>query len=253
MEKGLHVLQYDKIRVEGVEDLKALKPDLMITCAFGQILSQEIIDIAKIGVFNIHASLLPKYRGASPINEAILRGEKETGVTIMRTDIGIDTGDIIYKTSTEIKEQETAGELSERLSVIGANAIEKVVLDLLDGKVEYVKQPENDFPYTRIIKKEDAKIDFNEKAEDVANKVRAYNPAPVAYATLNGEPFKIYKAKVSDKTGDVGKVLENEKKLIIGCKDKSVEFLVVQKCGGKPMNAVDFLRGNRLELGKEFK
>ena len=253
MEKGLPVLQYDKIRLEGVEDLKTLKPDLMITCAFGQILSQEIIDIGKIGVFNIHASLLPKYRGASPINEAILRGEKETGVTIMRTDIGIDTGDIIYSVKTDIGKDETAGELAERLSIIGANAIEKVVLDLIDGKVEYVKQPENDFPYTRIIKKEDAKIDFNETAENIVNKIRAYNPSPVAYATLNGEPFKIYKAEVCDKTGEVGKILESEKRLIIGCKDKSVQLKVVQKCGGKPMSAVDFLRGNRLEVGKEFK
>ena len=253
IEKGLPVFQYAKIRLEGVEDLKSLKPDLLITCAFGQILSQEILDIAKYGVFNIHASLLPKYRGASPINQAILDGEKITGITIMKTDIGIDTGDIIYQRSLEILENETAGELSNRLSVLGAECIEKVINDLLANKIEYKKQGENNSSYTKMIKKEMAKIDFSLSAESVNNLIRAYNPSPVAYCFLNGEPFKIYSAEVTDGNGKIGTVIDNEKGLVVACGEGAIRLLKVQKCGGKPLNIADFVRGNKLEIGTELK
>lgn len=245
---GVPVYQYDKIRVEGVNDLKALKPDLMITCAFGQILSQEILDIAPLGVINIHASLLPKFRGASPIQTSILAGEKKTGVTIMKTDIGIDTGDIICAIETDILETETAGELFDRLSLIGAKAIDKALDMFLTGKVDYTPQDEEKASHTKMIKKEDAFIDFNENAQDIVNKVRAFNPSPIAFATLNGEPFKIYKAEVCAQKGEVGKVIKSDVELIIGAKDFSVKLLTVQKFGGKAMDIKDFLRGNKIEL-----
>ena len=130
---NIPVYQYDKIRVEGVEDLKNLKPDIMITCAFGQILSKEILDIPRFGVMNIHASLLPKYRGASPIHYAILNGETETGITIMKTDVGIDTGDILISEKIKIGDAETCGELFDRLSNLGADLIEKALDLILDG------------------------------------------------------------------------------------------------------------------------
>ncbi len=249
---GIPVLQYDKIRVEGVEDLKKLNPDLIITCAFGQILSKEILDIPKYGVFNIHASILPKYRGASPIHYAILNGEDKTGVTIMKTDEGIDTGDIILSEELEIGKEETCGELFDRLSVLGSNLIIKALNQLKNGEISYVKQDNDKATLTKIIKKEHAKIDFNLDAVSVVNTIRAFNPAPIAYTFLNGQPLKIYKAKASDGKGKTGEVIANKDALEIACGTGSVIIETLQKAGGKPMNSKDFLRGNQIELGYLF-
>ena len=251
LELGLNVLQYDKIKTEGVEDLKSLKPDLMVTCAFGQILSQEILDIAPLGVINVHASLLPKYRGASPIQACLLAGEKETGVTIMKTDIGIDTGDIIYQEKLQIEEEDNAGSLFEKLSVLGAKAVSVAIDKIIDGTAEYKKQGE-DFILTKMVKKEDAFVDFNKTAEEVINMIRAYSPFPTAYTLYNGEPFKIYKAELCEKEGDKGTVIESGKNLIVACKEKSIKLLIVQKFGGKVMPVQDFLRGNAINLGTEL-
>ena len=246
---GLPVLQYDKIRVEGVKDLKQLAPDLMITCAFGQILSQEILDIPKKGVINIHASLLPKYRGASPIHYAILNGEKQTGITIMKTDIGIDTGDILLQKSIDIGEKETCGELFDRLSLLGAECVKEAIALIESGKAVFVKQDDGKATFTKIIKKEHALIDWSDSTENIVNKVRAFNPAPLGYTFLDGEPFKIYAAEVADVKGEAGKVLVSDKELIIGAGDKGVKLIKVCKAGGKPMLAQDFLRGNKISAG----
>ena len=251
-ELGIPVLQYDKIRNEGVEDLKKLNPDLIITCAFGQILSQEILDIPKLGVINIHASLLPKYRGASPIHYAILNGEKQTGVTIMKTDIGIDTGDILLQKTVDIGEKETCGELFDRLSAVGAECIVRALELIKSGKANFVKQDENNATYTKIIKKEQAKIDWTMSAERIVNQVRAFNPAPVAFTLFNGEPFKIYSAEESDENGEAGVVLNSDGKIIVGAGEKSVSLLQVCKAGGKPMSVSDFLRGNSVKAGTKL-
>lgn len=249
---SIPVFQYDKIRLEGVLDLKNLAPDLMITCAFGQILSQEIIDIAPLGVINIHASLLPKYRGASPIHYAILNGEKETGISIMKTDIGIDTGDVIYQESISIGENETCGELFDRLSFLGADCIVKALPSIIDGSVKYTKQNDQIATFTKIIKKDMARIDWNDSAKNIVNKIRAFNPAPIAYTFLEGNPFKIYSAKIGEISGQVGQVLNVDNQLIVGCKDGSVVLEIVQKAGGKAMSAKDFLRGTKLSVGDVF-
>lgn len=249
---GIPVFQYDKIRVEGVDDLKRLAPDLMITCAFGQILSQEILDIPKHGVINIHASLLPKYRGASPIHYAILNGEKTTGITIMKTDIGIDTGDILLQKSLQIGNNETCGELFERLSVLGAECIKDALSLIMQNSAVYTPQIESKATFTKIITKEQARIDWTKSAEDIVNLVRAFNPAPVAFTTLNGEPFKIYSAEKCDITGNAGEILFADKTLIVGAGEKSVSLLKVCKAGGKPMQISDFLRGNKLSTGTKL-
>ena len=251
-EARIPVYQYDKIRVEGVEDLKKLNPDLMVTCAFGQILSQEILDIPRLGVVNIHASLLPAYRGASPIHYAILNGEKTTGVTVMKTDIGIDTGDMILQREINISDAETCGELFERLSVLGANCILEALPLIENEKAVYIKQDERKATYTKIIKKEAALIDWNDTAENIYNKIRAFNPAPVAYCFYEGNPFKIYSAKISTLNGKAGQILKTDKELIIGCGQGALSLLTVQKAGGKPMNIQDFLRGNKLTVGGDF-
>ncbi len=249
---GIKVLQYNKIRVEGVDDLRALKPDLMITCAFGQILSKEILDIAPLGVINIHASLLPKYRGASPIHFAILNGETETGITIMKTDIGIDTGDIISQEKIDILEGETCGQLFDRLSTLGADLLIKTLPSIINKSAKYIKQDDEKATLTKIIDKQMAKIDFNTSAKDVVNKVRAFNPVPTAFTMFEGNPFKVYEAVECELVGEAGKVLKADNSLVIGCKEKSVELKVVQKAGGKPMNASDFLRGNKISVGEDF-
>jgi len=251
-QNGIKVLQYSKIRLEGVEDLLALKPDLMITCAFGQILSQEIIDIPKFGVINIHASLLPLYRGASPIHNAILNGDKKTGITLMKTDIGLDTGDILMQRELDILDGETCGELFVRLSILGAQMIVDILPSIEKGEINPIKQDEDKATLTKIFKKEDALVSFNETAEKIVNKVRAFNPSPVAYTLVNGLPFKIYQAKICDIKGECGKILKADNELVIGCLDKSVSLLKVQKAGGNAMNIADFLRGNKFIVGENF-
>ena len=250
---GIPVYQYSKIRHEGVQDLINLRPDLMITCAFGQILSQEILDIPKLGVINIHASLLPKYRGASPIHYALLNGEKTTGITIMKTDIGIDTGDIIMQKSLEIKEDETCGELFERLSILGAECILEALPSIIDGSATYTNQNDEFATFSKIIKKQDALIFWEDTAENIKNKIRAFNPAPVAYCLIEGLPFKIYFASVIEKTARAGEIVECSDKLVIGCGKDCLSLLKVQKAGGKPMDIKEFLKGNKFVVNEDFK
>lgn len=249
LENNIPVYQYNKIRIEGVEDLIALKPDLMITCAFGQILSQEILDIPKFGVINIHASLLPLYRGASPIHYAILNGEQKTGITIMKTDIGIDTGDILLKKEISILPNETCGELFERLSDLGASAIIEGLDLIISNNAKFYPQDNEKATYSKIIKKELARIDWPKSAVEINNQIRAFNPAPIAYTTLNGEFFKIYEAEVVDLSGKAGEIISSEKELVIGCGSGALSLKKVQKPGGKPLLISDFLRGNKLEIG----
>ncbi len=251
-EKGLRVLQYDKIRLQGVEELSALKPDLMITCAFGQILSKEILDIPKYGVINIHASLLPKYRGASPIHFALLNGENQTGITIMKTDEGIDTGDMLLQKAIDIGENETCGELFERLSILGAECILEALPLISNGQASFVKQDDKKATFSKLIKKELALIDWTKSAFEVKNQIRAFNPAPVAYSYLFGEAFKIYSAEVCVGSGTPGCVIDAEKELIVACGEGALSLKKVQKAGGKPLAINDFLRGNKIPTGTCF-
>lgn len=250
LKHGLKVLQYNKIRFEGVEDLKALKPDIMVTCAFGQILSQEIIDIAPHGIINVHGSLLPKYRGASPIQWSILNGDKETGITIMKTEAGIDTGDILFVKKTPIKEDETAGELFDRLSVLGAEMIVDALDKIEAGDVHPQKQDDSQATVVKMLKKEDGEINWNDFAEKIYNQVRGMNPWPSAYTFLNGKMLKIHSAKVSEESGDVGKVLKADKQsLSVGCGKGSLEIKTLQLEGSKKMDYYSFLLGRKIEKG----
>ena len=246
------VFQYDSIKKEGVNDLKDLSPDIMVTCAFGQILSQEILDVPKLGVINVHASLLPKYRGASPIQYAIMNGEKETGITIMKTDIGIDTGDIILQKSIKIGETETGGELFDRLSVLGAECITEALSLIESGNARYIKQDDEKATYTKMIRKETALIEWDKSAEEICDQIRAFCPFPAAYTFLNGLPFKIYKAEVVNLSGNVGEILKSDGALIVGAGKNAVSLLRVCRAGGKIMDISEFLRGNRIETGTKL-
>ena len=248
---GIPVFQFEKIRRDGIETLKNLNADIMITCAYGQILSREIIDICRYGIINIHASLLPAYRGAAPIQYAVINGEKETGVTIMQTDEGLDTGDIIRQYKTFIGEDETAGELAGRLSALGAENICSVLDDIENNRVRRVKQDDGKAFTVKTIKKEDAEIDFNKSAVNIRNFIRGMNPSPVAYCFCNGKTIKIYRSEVLD--GETatknGEVVEAYKNLVVKTGDGLLKITELQEEGGKKMDARTFLLGRKLKVG----
>lgn len=257
IKNGVKVLQYTKIRTEGVSDLKNLKPDIMVSCAYGQILSQEIIDIAPKGIINVHGSLLPEYRGASPIQQAVIDGVKETGVTIMQTDVGIDSGDILSFVKTPVGDKETAGELFDRLSYLGAELLLKTLDKIETGEITPIKQDETLATHVKMIKKEDALIDWSKSAEVIKNLVRGMNPWPVAYTYANGKMLKIFDADVirDDDSEVFGKVLRCDAKsgLIVKCGENSLRINELQAEGCKRMSARDFCSGRKLNVGDILK
>ncbi len=250
IDRGVKVLTYDNISSQGVEDLKSLNPDIMITCAYGQILSKQILEIAKYGVINIHASLLPKYRGASPIQWAIINGDEYSGVTIMQTDEGIDNGDIILSKELKIHQGETAGELFDRLSFLGADLIVEALYLIESGKAVYKKQDESLSSHVKMIKKEMGNISFDCEPTKIINLINGLNPWPIAYTKYKGKTLKIYKAEFCEKAGKVAEIISCDLKngLVIGCKTNSIKVLEVQLEGGKKMPIRDFLVGNSLEV-----
>lgn len=249
---NLQVFSYEKISKEGVQDIKNLNADILVTCAFGQILSQEILDIAKHGVINIHASLLPKYRGSAPIQYSIINGDSKTGVTIMQTELGVDTGDILMQESIDILENETAGELFDRLSVLGAEMIVKALDDIENNKITPIKQDEEKATHVKMLSKNDGVIDFNKSATQVNNLIRGLNPWPIAFTTFENKTLKIYKAKVVSISGNAGEVVENDNKLTIACGENAISLEEVQLEGSKRMPIYDFLLGHKIELGYKF-
>jgi methionyl-tRNA formyltransferase len=232
---GIDVLQPERISDE-VGLLDKYKPDIIVTCAYGQILKQNVLDYVKHGVINVHGSLLPKYRGANPIQWAVINGETKTGVTIMQTDIGMDTGDMILKAETEIGADETAGELFERLSILGAEALLEA-LDLIEkGKAIRVLQDNSQATHAPKITKEMAKIDFGKTGEEIRNFVRGMNPWPVAWLEHNGEVIRVFKASVGK--GD----------FCLPCKDGFVNLEVIQMSGGKVLPARDYINGRKIRI-----
>lgn len=253
-ERALLVYQFERLRrPEGVEALRALAPDVCVTAAFGQILTQEILDIPAHGTVNVHASLLPKYRGSAPINWCILMGEREAGVTIMRTDAGIDTGDMLRSASTPIGALETAGELTARLSELGAKLLAETLPDYLAGAIQPVPQDPEQASYQPMLKKEMGAIDWTQGASAIACRVRGLNPWPCAYTDFDGGRLKIYLARPVDADSDAapGVVIASGPKegLVVRCGDGALEILEMQAPGGKCMPAKAYLMGKKIEVG----
>lgn len=256
-ERGLPVFQFERIRrPEGVEALRALAPDVCVTAAFGQILTQEILDIPAHGTVNVHASLLPKHRGAAPINWCILMGEREAGVTIMRTDAGIDTGDMLRSVATPIGELETAGELTARLSQMGAELLADTLPDYLAGKIVPVPQDPDAASYEPMLTKEMGAIDWTQGAAAIACRVRGLNPWPCAYTDFDGGRLKIYLARPVDADADArpGTVIASGAKegLVVRCGEGAIEILEMQAPGGKRMPAKAYLAGKKIDVGTVF-
>ena len=249
---GIPVYQFEKIRLpEGVAALSAFEPDLMVTAAFGQLLSAENLAIAKYGCINVHGSLLPKYRGAAPIQWAIIDGETETGITTMMTAIGLDTGDILLVDRLTIDPDETAGELFERMALLGAQTLQKTIAALEAGTLTRIPQDEAQATKCPLLKKEHGKLDFSQTALANHNRVRGTNPWPGAYALLDGEPLKIHQTRLTDApVGEepIGQLKGNAKSgLFVRCADHWLEILVLQATGGKRLAAKDYLVGKTLE------
>lgn len=255
LELGLKVLQYDRISREGVQDIKMLNPDIMVTCAFGQILSRELLAIPKFGVINEHASLLPKYRGSSPIQWCVINGEKHTGVTIMKTAYEVDSGDILFADKTEVGDDETAGELFERLSLLASNSIVKA-LDIIEaGEAEYTPQNHNEATFCKMLSKADGVIDWEKSATQIKNFVRGMNPWPCAYTMLDGQIFKIYKVNVTNQTSNkaAGTIVQADKNgLVVATGNGCVEIEILQAPCSKRMAAKDYLLGKKIEVGSKF-
>lgn len=256
-ELGLPVLQPNKIK-ESLEALKGLGGDLLVTCAYGQILTQEVLNLFPLGVWNIHAGLLPFYRGASPIQSCLINGETETGVSVMKTELGLDTGDVLLVKKTEIFDAETYGELSDRLSALGGRAIVEGLKLLRSGEYALKKQGEAGARTVRKIGKAHAKIDFSRSMQEIVNLVRGMNPAPVAYAELQTGVLNVYRAEpapeFSKEMGVMGEIVCDipKKGLVVKCKDGAVRLTEVQPTGGKRMKGSDFLNGRRVQKGQVF-
>lgn len=260
VKNNIPVFQYGKISKEGVDDLTALNPDIMVTCAFGQILSQQIIDIAPHGIINVHASILPKYRGAAPIQWSIINGDKTTGVTIMQTTAGIDCGDILNVKTTEIGSEETAGELFERLSVIGADLLIETLNKIEEGKISPIKQNEQLASHVKMLKKEDGIMNFDDYSENIVNFVRGMNPWPCAYTFIDKKMLKVFKAqKVQDENlrygaevpGTVLKA-DNKNGLVVATKDGAVRLSEIQPESKKRMSDYNYLLGHSIPVGQKL-
>ncbi|MGI5958854.1 MAG: methionyl-tRNA formyltransferase [Massiliimalia sp.] len=232
------------------EQLKNLAPDLIVVVAYGKILPKSILDIPPLGCVNVHASLLPKYRGAGPIQWSVLNGETKTGVTTMYMAEGLDTGDMILKAETAIGENETADELHDRLSVLGAETLVKTVALLKEGSAPRIPQDDSLSCYAPMLSKEMSQIDFTQPANLVHNKIRGLSSWPCAVTTLMGKRLKVYRSElVNGYHGKPGEILCN-KTFVVGCgENTAIRFTEVQFEGSKRMKSEDFLRGKQVQLG----
>lgn len=240
---------------EALEILKKLNPELTIVTAYGKILPSEVLFFPKHHSINIHASLLPKYRGAAPIQWSILNGETETGVTSMLMDEGIDTGDMLLSRKVTITEDMTAGELHDILSAMGADIMSETINALISGELKPEKQDDAKSCYSPMLSKELCPIDFNKSANEVHNQVRGLSPWPTATAILGGKKVKIHKTKLSEKTGlNAGEIVSADSVITVSCGDKRcVEILELQLEGKKRMYTKDFLLGHTVKSGEYFK
>lgn len=259
---NLPVFQPEKIR-DSVAELKNFGADIMITCAYGQILTQAVLDVFPKGVWNIHAGLLPQYRGASPIQSCIVNGETQTGVSVMQTELGLDCGAVLCVQTTPIGEKETYGELSARLSLLGAELIVKGLTLLKNGEYTLTPQAQDGVRIVRKINKENAKIDFSKPVTEVVNLIRGMNPAPLAYTEINGNKVNVYRAEKAELLDEeketlqravCGEVLSDRPKrgLLVKCADGAVKLTEVQASGGKRISGGDFLNGRKAQKGQVF-
>ena len=253
LELGLRVAQPEKLRnnAEALQMHKEAEADVMVVAAYGLILPQDVLDTPKHGCLNIHASLLPRWRGAAPIQRAIEAGDAETGVCIMQMDIGLDTGDVVSEHRYAIQPTDTANEVHDALMKLGAEAIVADLQQLkAEGRLKSVKQPEEGVTYAQKLSKEEARINWNESAAVIERKIRAFNPVPAAWVEYQGKPMKIWRAEVVAQQGRAGEVLScSSDGLIIACGANALKITELQPSGSKRMNIAAFAAGHTVEAG----
>ncbi|MBR4998370.1 MAG: methionyl-tRNA formyltransferase [Clostridia bacterium] len=248
LENNLPLYQFEKLNLEGEDVLKSYNPDLFVTASYGQIIKQNILDIPKFGTVNVHASLLPKYRGPAPIQGAILNGEKKTGITIMKTDIGCDTGDIYFSREIKIEDDDTSTSVFNKLATLGVECMAEFLNNFDKYKDAHFPQDNSKATYFPMIKKEDYLLDFNTCSFDLCNKIRALENC---YFIYKGMRFKVMFAVPNDKTGEPGEILACNGKsgLIIATKDRSIEVVTIQPEGKQKMFAIQYMNSNKFTLG----
>ncbi|OHR60362.1 MULTISPECIES: methionyl-tRNA formyltransferase [Staphylococcus] len=257
LQNGIEVYQPEKIsQSEDLQALIDLKPDLIVTAAFGQILPKALLDAPRLGAINVHASLLPKYRGGAPIHQAIIDGEKETGVTIMYMAPKLDAGDIISQQAIDIEANDDVGSMHDKLSFLGADLLAKTLPDIINGTNERIEQNEEEATFASNISREDERIDWSKSAQDIYNHIRGLSPWPVAYTKLDDKNMKLYQAHIVEgKEGKPGEIIETTKKAIIvgtGSSD-AIALTDIQLSGKKRMPTANFLSGYQDDLvGKEL-
>lgn len=246
LELGIPAIQPVKLREpEALDQIRFWGPDVIVVAAFGQILRQEVLDLPAFGCLNVHASLLPRWRGAAPINAAILHGDEETGVTIMKMDPGLDTGPILSQRAVPITPDETAGSLFEKLSRLGAELLLDTLPGYLSGEITPRPQPEEGVTYAPMLKKEDGRLDFRQPAEELERKVRAFNPWPGTYFDWYGGTIKVHKAGIRPGKKRAGDRLVVDGLPALGTSDGLLVLEAVQPAGKKPMPGRAFLAGAR--------
>ena len=257
--KALPLLQPERARNENfVQALGELRPDLIVVAAYGQILPRALLELPRYGGLNVHASLLPKYRGAAPIQWAILDDERETGVTIMKMDEGLDTGDLLATQTTRITPEDNAQTLQDRLAMMGGGLLAKTIPEYVAGTIVPRKQPQTGASYARKITKEDGRLDWTQPARSVWNRVRGLVPWPATYTFLPAQPkpqlLKIWQAAVADRAaGSPGEVLESSRNgIVVACGQQSLRILSLQREGGTRLSAREYLAGHPLGVGERL-
>jgi methionyl-tRNA formyltransferase len=246
LELGIPVMQPERLRLpEAMEQLRAWAPELIVVAAFGQILRKDVLELPRYGSINVHASLLPRWRGAAPINAAILHGDEETGVTIMQMDVGLDTGPMLSQRSIHLNREDTAGSVFERLSTLGADLLLETLPDYLSGKLTPVPQPEEGATYAPMLKKEEGRLDFSHDVHELERRVRAFDPWPGAFIDFDGALLKIHRARVESGAAAVGQRLIVQNEPAVGARGGILILEEVQPAGKKSMSGKSFLAGAR--------
>ena len=245
-ELGISVIQPEKLKQpEAMEQLRAWAPDLIVVAAFGQLLRKDVLELPRFGCINVHASLLPRWRGAAPINAAILAGDEETGITIMQMDAGLDTGPMLAKRSTRLTPDDTAGSVFERLSQLGGDLLIETLPAYLAGELVPQPQPEEGMTYAPMLKKEDGRLDFTQEASTLERRIRAFNPWPGAFMEFDESPLKVQRAHVEAGTVEAGKRLIVRNQPAVGAGSGLLVLDEVQPAGKKSMSGRSFLSGAR--------
>ncbi len=252
---GINVLQPEKIKTpEFIEQIRALNPDLLITAAYGKILSKDLLEVPTKGCINVHGSLLPAYRGAAPINWAVINGEKKTGITTMFTDVGLDTGDMLLKKELEINPDMTVGELHDKMAVLGAEVLKETLIELKKGTLKRIPQQDSESTYAPMMNKELGLIDWNKTAQQVHNLVRGTDPWPGAYTFLNGNRMRVWKTSLTNEKSDshyIGQIIEvSDDGILVKCSDEYILIREIQFDSSKRMNVRDYIRGHQIDAGE---